>query len=965
MKLQQGNQILKLRQTLVTLIAPRWPIAILPGLHLLFFHKMAFSNLILARGDVFLYFYPYWQAASEALRNGRIPLWNPHLFMGAPMLANSQVGFFYPLNWPVWLLFSAPVAVKASILLHLLIAGLGAYLAARRTLNLSGEAALLTAVLFSLSGYLTAQVEHVNQVQGLAWLPWYFVVLAVFTFQKTATGLATIGRAALSFALLNSLQLLAGHTQTLFISGVAVLLWTLFNTWKIRGSKGKAAAFFSMAASPLLALFLAAIMALLLSAVQLLPTLELTQLSSRQGGLSVNEVLSFSLHPLLLAQALLPTYNQSLFSEYEAFFPMTALLLAGLGAWRWRNQPGVLPAIALVVIGLLLAIGVFNPLNWLLARLPFFNLFRAPARWLVLYAFGVAILAGVGWQNVRALPPNTAGLRNDSAHRPLRLAFFLLVALIIWSMLAQFLTPWLPTGPEAPYEAPNRLTLMLWALELLFALIWFSARGLGFLPVSKKQISAHLWPGKMANYVYLAVGTAVLFFASRTHPYHNLTTPAAYFDLRPAAARLLVTDCDLQEMQISPDFFPDCALPSGKSRFLSLSDIFFDPGDQGEIAAVYGDQLSAAALFDYTVAVKQKEIIAPNLSLVYGLDAVDGFDGGILPLNSYSELMTLILPDGKATTDGRLREQLTAVPEQRWLNLFHAKHLITDKTKDQWRQGVFFDLQHPRYLAPGEQTEVGHLPNFSASAIWLLASQAPQVTVESGGNQFTAQAALFSHGDPPLYRIELAETAVPRRISLLALAEPVYIAGLALVNEAEGTFATLIPGPYRLIHSGDVKIYENLDVLPRAFFVGQWEWQPDSTASLAAMRRPEFLPGKVAVLQGTGESGKVAGIPGSAEIMLQEPERVVVHTRSETEALLLLTDAIYPGWQVAVDGQRVDLYTANVLFRGLFVPAGEHEVVFTFTPRSFTLGRLLSIVGLGVWLAAALVFWLGRKFQIH
>ncbi|MCA9974317.1 MAG: hypothetical protein KC413_01150, partial [Anaerolineales bacterium] len=53
--------------------------ALLLGLILLFFAKMAFSNLILARGDTFLYFYPYWEAAAEALRNGRIPLWNPDL----------------------------------------------------------------------------------------------------------------------------------------------------------------------------------------------------------------------------------------------------------------------------------------------------------------------------------------------------------------------------------------------------------------------------------------------------------------------------------------------------------------------------------------------------------------------------------------------------------------------------------------------------------------------------------------------------------------------------------------------------------------------------------------------------------------------------------------------------------------------------------------------------------------------
>ena len=43
------------------------PVVVLAGLILLFFNKMALSNLILARGDTFLYFYPYWHAAAEAL----------------------------------------------------------------------------------------------------------------------------------------------------------------------------------------------------------------------------------------------------------------------------------------------------------------------------------------------------------------------------------------------------------------------------------------------------------------------------------------------------------------------------------------------------------------------------------------------------------------------------------------------------------------------------------------------------------------------------------------------------------------------------------------------------------------------------------------------------------------------------------------------------------------------------------
>src|SRR5512135_3210776 len=70
----------------------------LAALVLVFFWKLAFTNLIIARGDIFYYFYPYRDFASQAVRAGHVALWNPYLFMGAPFMANSQVGFFYPFN---------------------------------------------------------------------------------------------------------------------------------------------------------------------------------------------------------------------------------------------------------------------------------------------------------------------------------------------------------------------------------------------------------------------------------------------------------------------------------------------------------------------------------------------------------------------------------------------------------------------------------------------------------------------------------------------------------------------------------------------------------------------------------------------------------------------------------------------------------------------------------------------------
>ena len=123
-----------------------------------FFWKLAFTNLIIARGDIFYYFYPYRDFAAQAVREGRVALWNPYLFMGAPFMANSQVGFFYPFNLLMsWLDITR--AINWTIVLHIFIAASGVYLYARSAMRLSIAAALFAAISFGLGGYLGTQLH--------------------------------------------------------------------------------------------------------------------------------------------------------------------------------------------------------------------------------------------------------------------------------------------------------------------------------------------------------------------------------------------------------------------------------------------------------------------------------------------------------------------------------------------------------------------------------------------------------------------------------------------------------------------------------------------------------------------------------------------------------------------------------------------------------------------------------------
>lgn len=896
--------------SLVLALAPaglylgRWAPAVGLGLLLLFFWKLAFTNLIFAGGDTFLYFYPYWEYRARILLTGQLPLWNPYLFMGAPFLANSQAGGLYPLNWPL-IFFAAPVAVKVSILLHLLIAGGGAYGFARRALRQAPLAALLAAVLFALGGYLTSQVEHVNQLQGLAWFPWL-----LWTIQAAGRGRGGLA-CWLPPALILALQLLAGHTQSTFISLVGVGLYVgvewLRIAWADRppGRRAALAHFTRRLVGGGLPLAGVLLLAAGLAAAQLLPMLELSRESLRSGGLDWREAVSFSVSPLWLGRALLPGYTRPMFSEFTAYVGLVGLGLAWGGIQRKAHR---LALLVLVLVGLTFALGAYNPLYSLLAYWPPFNLFRVPARWLFLFAFGAAMLAGFGLERLvlEGLRPGTAIPRRlgDWLWRLLPLGFGL--GLVGLTFLSARLT--LP-GETGPVGFPTVKDLAGWLAPLA---------GLGILTWVRLPARLRQWGA-----FFLVVGE--LFGASQVLSYNQLTTPEAYASVRPAMTQFLA----------ATGFTPP-------GRFLSMSALRFDPGDLAELQAELNPQLPPAAVYTALIATKHKEVLSPNLPLAWGIYAVDGYDGGVLPLRHYARFAQLFT--GALSTDGRLRENLTAVPPPNLLSLVNARYLVTDKVQDAWVNGVFYDLQFTLTLTDGAEARLAYVPPFQATALALM-TEAP-----SGRVRFTF--ADGSTADWPIRsnRVEFDRPAVPVTITLVG---PLTMRGLSLIDARSQAFQTLTLGPYRLVHSGDVKIYENLAVLPRAFVASTAVVIPDDTAALAALAEPGFDPAAQVIFPEA---------PPLIDISLPVAEQVVTVTAYSPEQVdltaagpgyLVLTDAYYPGWQATVAGRPAPILRADVMFRAVYLPSGRHTVTFRFKPLSVTVGLWLSGLAAALWLGSA------------
>ncbi|MCX6044834.1 MAG: YfhO family protein [Chloroflexi bacterium] len=885
--------------------------------------RLLFTNRVLASGDILLYFYPYRDYASAMLRAWQLPLWNPYSFLGVPFLANPQAAVLYPLHWPLsWLSVTKQVYWSAAF--HTWLLGMGGYFLLRRW-QVSAWAGLMGGLVLAGSGFYGGLIGHLNQMNGAAWLPWALLILdfsphfypnAVLRQLKAAIPLIII------FGLAVALMVLAGHTQTAYINLFGIGVWTLWpavaNLRKINRSTLSAAV--AAHGMRLLVFGLGSGLGLLLSAAQLLPTLELSSLGFRSGGLTYAVASSFSLKPLSLPFTLLPTYGLinlggvfgvEGYTEFVAYVGLVGILLAGLGAWKGAGRARTF-GLLFAGLGLFLAIGRWNPAYFLFYKMvPGFALFRTPARWMMLYTMGMAVLAGAG------------------------IDYFLLKV-----------KGWHPTGRLA-----QRTWLLPMACTLLIALD--------------------------------------LILAARALPHTQPTAPQAVYDLRSAPAHLL-TD----PVRTALD-------PAAMGRFLSMSTTRFDPGDAADLRRIFRgtpSQLDEGAFAQLLVALKEQEILAPNLPLLWRIPAVDGFDGGVLPLQRYINSLTLFVSPEHLIPDGRLREQVKEIPNAALLALLNVQYVITDKVRDLWFEDVYYDRQIGAHLRatgvnsvqvdvpqPLDATAIGLIGYIEGSPQALQTLQRQNVpvaavtvhqplgatthfTLTAGGQPGAnlADSALDSplaisgqvkiayrdvEGAPPhqeyLVHLALPQPMQPLSLTIQRLDTPfdLVIQAATLIDTRTHMFTPLLPsdrGQFRLVHSGDVKLYENLDVRPRAYLAHHVVAAASPEAALELLRNGQIDADQGAVVEGLAAFTSQPAATDQTKIIAYHPEQVTIQIRTAQSALLVLSDSAYPGWSATLDDQPTPIYTTNYLFRGVSVPAGDHTVSFRYQPASWRHGLWIS-----------------------
>ena len=827
---------------------------------LLFCWKLVFGGLVVIGYDTMTYMYPYRYYAAAALAERRIPLWNPDLYYGAPFLGNLQSAVFYPLHL-LFLLRPPTEAMNWSVVLHLFLAAFFGYLLARKMLGQDAVGATVAGALYGLSGFVGSQVGHLNQLNAAAWLPAALLVEHLALTERRPRWVALL-------ALTMAVQLLAGHAQETYMTAVLLGLYAAFFVlWRLARARRRPASVLRDVLWAGIALGVAGALAGALAALQLLPTQELTGLSIRAGGMSIGEASSFSLPPRQLFVGLLPVFGLAAptSNEYLGWVGFGGLVLALVGLLFRVRRPPVLFFALLALVSFLLALGNHTPLFHYTFQIPGMNLFRVPARWLLLTSLALAMLGGEGLSFLRQL--GREGWPAAGPWRRLSVATRLLAGGLVVAVLVAVLWPLQLAGAD-----PFPVTLVgLW-LVLAAAAVALTFFALAAAP--------SVWPATLlAVWVF-----AELFAASRSLEYNNPNPESVYTATRPVI--------DALRQGQGPD-----------RRILSTAATGYHPSDADRLVGPYRARLGEKGVMATLVNTKFKEIITPNLSMVFGIPTIDGYDGGVLPLKRYLTYKRVAVPAEQNLPDSLLRDQLRQLPAPAKLRLLGPSHLLVDSLGDVTRDGVFYDLLAPVTVPSGETARFSRLADLAdlggparpegagpLAAVGLVSALEGATSVPDGAlvatvtlgdasgqrwradlvaGRDTAEGAYtpgIRHRQPApltperpgpsvyLARLPVQEVSGVTWVAVQSHLPPAMgrlrLSGVTLIGAGDGDGPGLIAGDgLRLVHRSDVKLYRVENALPRAYVVPEGRLQDGPDPAVETLQTESHQPERVVLLE--------------------------------------------------------------------------------------------------------------------
>jgi hypothetical protein len=325
----------------------------------------------------------------ESLKAGEFPLWNPMNFAGYPFFAALQPGVLYPPNL-LFFTLSFNSAFNWIIIGHFFLAGAFTY-AFLRFLGAERGPAFVGAAVFLLGGYLLSLHSLLSALLSIVWLP---LILLLF---GRALRLNSLWSAAWAGVVL-MVSFFGGGAEIVLGTCAALGLMVVFSR-----------AFGGNVPFALKALMVTGVVFAGLSAIQLVPFLELSGQSIRKNGLSYQEVIVWSASPVDFISFLVQDPYGSLTDIKKYWIRQSWLKTLYVGAvpfllaiiYTMQGKREKYFWIVLIALSVFFALGGFNPLYpYFYKIIPGVNKIRYPVKFLFLGMFALCVMAGLGLQRL-------------------------------------------------------------------------------------------------------------------------------------------------------------------------------------------------------------------------------------------------------------------------------------------------------------------------------------------------------------------------------------------------------------------------------------------------------------------------------------------------------------------------------------------------------------------------------------
>lgn len=347
------------------------------------------ANFITYRGDALAY-YSLEMRVRELLANHQWPLWN--MYRNQPLLADPQSSSLYPVTMLLRVL-PLDFAMHLSIIVHVFLAGVGMYLVIR-DFDLGIVSATTGMICYALSTTVIWHIlaGHLSMLNAVPWIPFLF-----FSYRRL---LISRQLKMFYYTLFCTICLTtSGHIQFSAIGFIVPGAYFFYFCASQILAKNKNNLLYVLTISAVLA-----IVAFGVLAVQLIPTLEYLKLTSRGRGFSFDDASLGLLPRHMLIGMVLPfwtleawgTAATGLAHENGLYTILPAVGFALLALFETRQELRTLAwcALGLGLFTILIALGLQTPIYRVIYH--FINFMRVPGRFLIIWAFCISLLIGIG-----------------------------------------------------------------------------------------------------------------------------------------------------------------------------------------------------------------------------------------------------------------------------------------------------------------------------------------------------------------------------------------------------------------------------------------------------------------------------------------------------------------------------------------------------------------------------------------